>query len=78
MSNRGETVRKTFSRKLGEVIDQRNRPELGNQLSTLNFRDQGDHRIVEARYINGAQTKALNNMTDQLSQLPRSSWGWQS
>ena len=53
MGNGGQAGSKTLSRKLSKIIDQHNRPELGDQFSTFNFRNQGDH-LVETRYVNSS------------------------
>ena len=69
MSNRRQTIRKSFSREFGEVVNQSNRSELGNNISTLNLGDQGYHCIVQAGDIDSTKTKALDNITNQLFQL---------
>ena len=69
MSNRRQTIRKAFSREFGKVVNQSNRSELGNNISTLNLGDQGYHCIVQAGDIDSTKTEALDNITNQLFQL---------
>src|SRR4051812_21299992 len=69
MSSRRQTIRKAFSREFGKVVNQSNRTELGNNISTLNLGDQGNHSIIQARDIDSTKAKALDNITDQLFQL---------
>ena len=69
MSYRRQPVRKAFGRELGKVVNQRYRPELGNDISTLYLRDQGNNSIVQARDVDSTKTKTLNNITHQLFQL---------
>ena len=69
MSYRRQPVRKSFGRELGKVVNQRYRPELGNDISTLNLRDQGYHSVVQARDIDSTKTETLDNITYQLFQL---------
>ena len=69
MRNRGQPTRKAFGREFGKVDNQRYRPKLGNNISTLDLRNQGYYSIIQTRDIDNPKTETLNNATHQLFQL---------
>ena len=65
MGDRGQARGEAFSRKFREIIDQSNRPELRDQLGTLNLRDERDNNIVKMGDIHRPKAESLNDLTDQ-------------
>ena len=69
MSHRGEASSQTLGREFREVINKGNRSKLRDELSTLNFRDKGNNRIVESGYVYCPQTVSLNDVTDEILKM---------
>ena len=63
MRNRGQPIRKAFGREFGKVVNQRYRPKLGNNISTLDLRNQGYNSVIQARDIDSTKTETLNDAT---------------
>ena len=51
MSDRGQFNSHTLGWDLSKVVNERNRPKLGNYVSVFDFRDEGKNCVVKSRDI---------------------------